>query len=74
MQDGPAGDLAEIEPRCHKIASSAGTFGATDLRNALMQAEMAARGEDRQALDLACKSVVTLWEQTRRAFEAKLAH
>jgi PAS domain S-box-containing protein len=73
LQAPPAAEMAEIEPRCHKIASSAGTFGATDLRNALMQAEMAARAQDRQALDLACKSVVDLWQQTRSAFQTKLA-
>jgi CheY-like chemotaxis protein len=73
LQDGALAEMAEIEPRCHKIASSAGTFGATDLRTALMRAENAAQAQNRTELDAACTSVISLWGQTRTAFRAKLA-
>lgn len=60
----------EIEARCHKIASTAGTFGATDLRLALMAAEKAARGTDDRAIHEACEKVIALWAETRGCFHA----
>jgi CheY-like chemotaxis protein len=73
FQQEALADMAEIEPRCHKIASSAGTFGATELRTALVSAENAARRQNRAELDAACTSVMSIWLQTRDAFQTKLA-
>ena len=69
-QSAAAADMAEFEARCHRIASSAGTFGAADLRVALLHAETVARAHNRQDLDAASPKIVALWEETRRAFRA----
>jgi PAS domain S-box-containing protein len=62
--------MPEIEVRCHKIASSAGTFGAVELRLALMAAETTARSRKQLDLSLACEKIIALWKDTRRAFRA----
>lgn len=70
LRQGSDTDMADFEARCHKIASSAGTFGAADLRNALILAESAARAQNRPDLSAASQKIVTLWTETRRAFRA----
>lgn len=68
LRQNPTAELAEVDQRCHKIASSAGTFGAAELRAALMRAEAAARARNRAEVDLAVQQIAALWAETLPAF------
>ena len=67
----PAAD--KIADLCHRLASSAGTYGANQMREVLIAAENTARGPDGTALAEATGVVIDTWVRTRAALDAMLA-
>ena len=61
---------AEIGARAHKIAGSAATLGAVDLRATLVDVERAAKAEDLPAMEKAIQALPKVWEVTRPLLRA----
>ena len=67
-RDIPAEDLRK---NAHKGAGSAATFGALDLRAALLKVESAAVGGDIDAIVQACAALPSVWSATRDQLNAQ---
>jgi PAS domain S-box-containing protein len=57
-------DPSDVEKRAHKSAGSAATFGAHDLRAALVEIEQAAKNGDGVRLAKACHAFSATWAMT----------
>lgn len=64
----PAPSVEEVALRCHTLASSAGLYGARDLRTALLAAERAANSGDPVELSKVMSCFATIWDETKLGF------
>jgi signal transduction histidine kinase/AmiR/NasT family two-component response regulator/HPt (histidine-containing phosphotransfer) domain-containing protein len=64
--DHTASDVAK---HAHKIAGSAATMGAMELRNGLMAVENAAKKGDAQAISRATKALPDIWKTTQSSLQ-----
>ncbi len=62
--------LTEVAERAHRIAGSAATMGAVDLRATLIEVEQAAKGNDVSALQNAIDALPGIWAETRPHMQA----
>lgn len=77
LQDHPSPTPADIAARAHRIAGSAATLGATDLRAGLIKVEEAAKSDDAEALAKAIDALPVIWAASRpqmRAAQATSPH
>ncbi|MGB0798455.1 MAG: ATP-binding protein, partial [Planktomarina sp.] len=58
-------DLAEVQHRTHKVAGSAAIFGPTELRQAMIDLENAAKAGDRDAVQKNIAMVEQVWRVSR---------
>lgn len=65
----PAPTAEEVGQRCHTLASSAGLYGAKDLRVALLAAEQAAKSGTPTELWAITESLAGIWAETQQAFQ-----
>lgn len=63
----------EVAKRAHKIAGSAASLGATDLRGTLLAIEDAARAGDRVHLSTACNALPQVWRETQGQLTSRLS-
>ncbi len=63
-------DPATLAATCHKIASSASVFGATDYHKALSELELATTGKGDVSLEQALSQLFKIWRQTRDAISS----
>ncbi|QBY01233.1 hypothetical protein E2K80_11270 [Rhodophyticola sp. CCM32] len=67
----PAAD--EIALRCHTLASSAGIYGASELRRTLLATEQVAQSDTATKMTEladATRSITDVWAETLRAFRS----
>lgn len=64
----PAPTTEEIGLRCHTLASSAGLYGAKDLRVALLAAEQAANSGNPAELSAITNGLAAIWAETQQDF------
>ena len=67
LQDVADTDLAEVAARSHKIAGSAGVFGATAFRDQLKRIETAAKAGDEAVVTATIADLAAVWDRTREA-------
>lgn len=65
LVDAQSHDPSDVEKRAHKSAGSAATFGANDLRTALVEIEEAAKNRGGIRLAKACDAFSAIWAITR---------
>lgn len=70
LQDHTSTTPADIVARAHRIAGSAATLGAVDLRTGLIKVEEAAKSDDAEALAKAIDALPTIWAATRPQMRA----
>lgn len=70
INSGAALTSEEIGLRCHTLASSAGLYGARDLRVALLAAEEAAKTNDLSEISSATQGLAAIWSDTQRDLQA----
>ena len=68
QSEAPASSINEIALKSHTLASSAGLYGARDLRAALLAAERAANSNDADALSKVTGNLAEIWDQTKLGF------
>jgi CheY-like chemotaxis protein/HPt (histidine-containing phosphotransfer) domain-containing protein len=65
LQNSSRQTLADIAARAHRIAGSAATLGAVELRTGLLRVEEAAKSGDARALANAIDALPVIWTATR---------
>ncbi len=68
LNEEPAPQSDEVGPRCHMLASSAGLYGARDLRVALLTAEETAKSDNPAELAVVTSRLAGIWSETRQEF------
>ena len=70
LQDKRAGTPDDIAARAHRIAGSAATLGAVELRNGLLRVEAAAKARHADAIAEAIDALPPIWAATRPQMRA----
>lgn len=70
IESGAARTSEETGLRCHTLASSAGLYGARDLRLALLAAEKAANSDSPAELSAATRGLAAIWSETQSDLRA----
>ena len=70
IDSGAALASEETGLRCHTLASSAGLYGARDLRLALLAAEKAAKSDNLPELSTVTRSLAVIWSDTQSELRA----
>jgi PAS domain S-box-containing protein len=65
LKEYPNRTPADIAARAHRIAGSAATLGAVELRNGLIKVEETAKSGDAQAMENAIAALPAIWDASR---------
>ena len=65
LKEYPNRTPADIASRAHRIAGSAATLGAVELRNGLIKVEETAKSGDAQAMGNAIAALPAIWDASR---------